>query len=175
PIDPYKTMISTSPHVFIESVEDVTETASIKPLPPNENNSLNPTNTALIATPIKIILRGLSPDFQDRVKTRKNARAPPRKANNGAEKNNVGKKVTITIVINPAPEETPIIPGSASGFRMTACNNTPDTAKAAPANKDIIIRGNRKSLIIATLLSVPVNSHFINSIDVISILPVLAA
>src|SRR5690625_6036964 len=77
-------MISTSPHVFIESVEDVTETASIKPLPPNENNSLNPTNTALIATPIKIILRGLSPDFQDRVKTRKNARAPPRKANNGA-------------------------------------------------------------------------------------------
>src|SRR5699024_8181305 len=44
---------------------------------------------------------------------------------------------------------------------MTACNNTPDTAKAAPANKDIIIRGNRKSLIIATLLSVPVNCPFI--------------
>ena len=80
----------------------------------------------------------------------------------------------MTIDIKAAPDETPIMPGSAIGLRITACNNTPDTDKAAPANIAIIMRGRRKSLIISTFSFVPVKSPFINSTADISMLPVTA-
>lgn len=37
------------------------------------------------------------------------------------------------------------IPGSASGFFITACNSTPETAIAAPPSIEIKILGKRKS------------------------------
>src|SRR5699024_12793668 len=122
----------------------------------------------------KIIRRGSSPDFHEKIYTRKKAHAPPKKANNGVKKNNVGKKETIKIVKNPAPDDTPIIPGSARGLRITACNNTPDTAKAAPANSEMILRGNCKSIMITTFSLVSVNRPFIRSTADTSILPVIA-
>src|SRR5690625_573572 len=78
------------------------------------------------------------------------------------------------IDINAAPEDTPMIPGSANGLRMTACKSTPDTARAAPANNEMIILGKRRSFIICTFSFVSVNSPFINSIADTSILPVTA-
>src|SRR5699024_5275970 len=107
----------------------------------------------------------------------KHEKKTPRHTKNGkkeVKKKNVGKKETIKIVKNPAPDDTPIIPGSARGLRITACNNTPDTAKAAPANSEMIIRGNRKSFMITTFSLVSVNRPFIRSTADTSILPVIA-
>src|SRR5690606_37331500 len=103
-----------------------------------------------MATPTKINRRGLSPDFQERVYTRKQATAPPTKANKGDQKNKVGNRLKANIVVNAAPAETPIIPASAKGFLITACNNTPETAKAAPVNNETMILGKRRSLITST-------------------------
>src|SRR5690625_7525429 len=79
---------------------------------------------------------GLSPDFHDKVYTNKKANAPPIKANKGIKKNKEGKRATTNIDINPAPDDTPIIPGSASGFFTTACSNVPETDNMAPARSE---------------------------------------
>ena len=42
-----------------------------------------------------------------------------------------------------APEETPIIPGSAIGFLKIPCSDAPETAKDAPTKIDKIILGRR--------------------------------
>lgn len=42
----------------------------------------------------------------------------------------------MTVATKPAPLQTPMTPGSARGFFMTAWNKVPDTASAAPANGD---------------------------------------
>src|SRR5690625_4991204 len=86
----------------------------------------------------------------------------------------MGNKDIIIIEINAAPEDTPMMPGSANGLRMTACKSTPDTARAAPANNEMIILGKRKSFIICTFSFVSVNNPLINSIADTSILPVTA-
>src|SRR5699024_762721 len=90
------------------------------------------------------------------------------------KKNNDGKKEIINNDRKPAPEDTPIIPGSARGLRITACRRTPETARAAPANNEIIILGKRKSLMISTFSFVPVNKPLISSTADTSILPVIA-
>src|SRR5699024_5070452 len=94
--------------------------------------------------------------------------------NNGTEKNRVGKIEIIKTDTNAAPDDTPIIPGSASGLRMTACNSAPDTDKAAPVNNPMIIRGKRKSLITSTSFELPVNKPFTRSNIDTSMLPVTA-
>src|SRR5690625_3368047 len=78
------------------------------------------------------------------------------------------------MVTKAAPEDTPIIPGSARGFLITACNKTPDTARAAPATRETIILGNRKFFTISTFSMSPVNRPLISSTEVTSILPVVA-
>ena len=130
----------------------------VSALPLKPSPWLSPVNKALTAIPIKIMRSGSSPDLQDNEYTRKNAKAPPKKAKRGTKKYSVGKNATTSMDINPAPAETPIIPGSANGLRITACNSTPATDKAAPANRAIRIRGSRKSLMIATSSFVPVKS-----------------
>src|SRR5699024_5785850 len=111
----------TSFHVFIESVDVVTEIFDVMLLcAPAFKSSLKPVKAALIATPIKIMRNGLSPDFQENIYTSIKAHAPPMNANRGVQKNNVGNKDIITIDINADPDETPIMPGSANGLRMTA-------------------------------------------------------
>jgi len=45
---------------------------------------------------------------------------PPKNENIGVNKNKVGKKAIIIALTKPAPEEMPIIPGSARGFFKTA-------------------------------------------------------
>ena len=57
----------------------------------------------------------------------------------------VGNKIIITIATSPAPDETPIIPGSASGFLITPCNNAPDAAKHVPTINPTSTLGIRKS------------------------------
>lgn len=44
-----------------------------------------------------------------------------------------------------APLDTPMIPGSASGLRMTACSSAPETASAAPPTMAMKMRGKRRS------------------------------
>lgn len=48
------------------------------------------------------------------------ATIPPKNENIGVNKNQVGKKAIIIALTKPAPEEIPIIPGSARGFFKTA-------------------------------------------------------
>ena len=79
-----------------------------------------PVNMAFTATPTRMILRGLKPPFHDRLYTRKKASTPPKKANSGVKKNNVGAKAVISTATKLAPLEIPMIPGSASGFLSTA-------------------------------------------------------
>src|SRR5699024_2478263 len=81
----------------------------------------------------------------------------------------------MTIVKNPAPADTPIIPGSANGFFMTACNKTPETDNVAPANNAIMILGKRKSFTTAIWSFGSPNNPFINANIDISMLPVVAA
>src|SRR5690625_6980289 len=87
---------------------------------------------------------GLSPDFHDKVYTKKKANAPPIKANKGIKKNKEGNRETTKIDMKLAPDDTPIIPGSASGFLTTACSSAPETDNMAPAKIAMIIR-DRKS------------------------------
>ena len=47
-----------------------------------------------------------------------------------------------------APDETPIIPGSARGFCITACNKAPAAAKHIPMIIASITLGNLRSIII---------------------------
>src|SRR5690625_6100962 len=101
---------------------------------------------------------GLSPDFHDKVYTNKKANAPPIKANKGIKKNKEGKRATTNIDINPAPDDTPIIPGSASGFFTTACSNVHETDNMAPAKIAIIILGSCRYLINFTSSFVYYNS-----------------
>ena len=63
----------------------------------------------------------------------------------GVRKNRLGKNAVTITATRLAPELTPIIPGSASGFFITACNKTPDTAVAAPPSIAMKILGNRRS------------------------------
>ena len=51
----------------------------------------------------------------------------------------------MSTAVRLAPELTPMIPGSASGFFITACKSTPDTAVAAPPKMAMRMRGNRRS------------------------------
>src|SRR5690625_3193942 len=115
--------------------------------PAKLSTSLTPVNKAYIATPTKIMRSGLSPDFHDKVYTKKKENAPPIKANKGIKKNKEGNRETTKIDMKLAPDDTPIIPGSASGFLTTACSSAPETDNMAPAKIAMIIRGNRRSLI----------------------------
>ena len=112
---------------------------------PELNALISPVNMALTATPTRMMRRGDSPPFQEREYTSKNAIIPPKNANRGVKKYNAGKNAVISTATRLAPELIPIIPGSASGFFNTAWNNTPETAMAAPANIEMMIRGKRRS------------------------------
>ena len=92
-----------------------------------------------------MIRRGLNPPFHDRLYTRKNASTPPANANSGVKKYRDGRNAVTSTATKLAPLEIPMIPGSASGFFRTAWNSTPETATAAPANREITILGNRRS------------------------------
>ncbi len=62
--------------------------------------------------------------------------------------------------------------GSASGFLITDCNNTPAIAKFAPTNTAIITLGILRSLIISIFPSdCPENKLLISSLNVIFTLP----
>ena len=54
-----------------------------------------------------------------------------------------GNNTSITTPAKPAPLDTPTIPGSASGFFITACKIAPATAKLAPTNAPTKFRGKR--------------------------------
>lgn len=100
---------------------------------------------------------------------------PPKKAKVGVKKYNSGKNAVINTAVKLAPLLIPIIPGSASGFFITACSNTPETAVAAPPSKAIKILGNLKSKIVATSLLYSKNSPLKSSTGVAFKLPVFTA
>lgn len=54
----------------------------------------------------------------------------------------------LSTAANPPPAVTPMIPGSASGFRTTPCKMAPDAARQAPTMKPMRTRGRRKSMTI---------------------------
>ena len=128
---------------------------------------------ALTATPTRMMRRGDSPPFQEREYTSKNAIIPPKNANRGVKKYNAGKNAVISTATRLAPELIPIIPGSASGFFITACKSTPETAMAAPPNIAIKIRGKRRSNMVATFSLYATNSPLKSSRGVTFKLPVL--
>ena len=51
----------------------------------------------------------------------------------------------MTIATRPAPDETPIIPGSARGFLITPCSSVPDAAKHVPTINPTSTLGMRRS------------------------------
>ena len=51
----------------------------------------------------------------------------------------------MTIATRPAPDETPIIPGSARGFLITPCSSVPDAAKHVPTINPTRTLGMRRS------------------------------
>ena len=112
---------------------------------PELNALISPVNMELIATPTRISLIGLNPDFHERRYTNAQAVHPPTQANNGVNLYKSGKQAVTSTATKLAPELTPMIPGSASGFFITACKSTPDTAIAAPPSIAINILGKRRS------------------------------
>ena len=105
----------------------------------------SPVKNEFTATPVSTIRSGLKPPFQESRYTIKNAITPPRKATSGVKKKSFGAKAVISTAAKLAPLEIPMIPGSASGFLSTAWNKTPETAIAAPASIEMMIRGKRRS------------------------------
>ena len=81
----------------------------------------------------------------DIIKTINAADNPPINENIGIIKIEYDAKPRDNIVTAPtaAPEETPIIPGSAIGFLKIPCSDPPETAKDAPTKIDKIILGRR--------------------------------
>nr|WP_041789655.1 hypothetical protein [Microlunatus phosphovorus] len=55
------------------------------------------------------------------------------------------KKAEPTTMKKKEPALTPSSPGSASGFRVSACMTTPDNARASPTSTANTVRGRRKS------------------------------
>ena len=74
----------------------------------------------MIATPERITLIGFNPFFQARVNTIAQAIAPPMKAEKFIKNIVFGKSIITIRAVTLAPEETPVSPGSASGFFITA-------------------------------------------------------
>ena len=72
-----------------------------------------------------------------------------------------------------APDETPIMFASASGFCSAACNNAPDTANIAPTIIAIRILGNRKSIIESNVAFSPVVNLTTKSLNDSFIVPVI--
>lgn len=70
---------------------------------------------------------------------------PPRNAKSGVKKYSAGKNAVTSTAARLAPELMPMMPGSASGFFITACSSTPATAVAAPPNRAMKMRGKRRS------------------------------
>ena len=98
---------------------------------------------AFTATPESIILLGLiSPFFQANKNTNVQANNPPIKDATGKINENDGNTKSIIIAITLAPEETPVIPGSAKGFLITDCKSVPETDNPAPTKAAIKFLGN---------------------------------
>ena len=146
PATTYGSNVVTSSHVFCVIFASTIAATPVLSPPDIEFKALdNPVNKLFTATPVKIILIGLKPPFHDKQYTMKNATTPPANAAIGVKKYSVGANAVIMTAVKLAPLEIPIIPGSASGFFNTAWNNTPETAMAAPANIEMMIRGKRRS------------------------------
>ena len=104
-----------------------------------------PAHSAESATPTRMMRSGDRPPRHDRPYTMRNATMPPANANKGVNRNSAGKNAVTSTATSDAPELMPMMPGSASGLRMAACNSTPDTAVAAPPTRAMKMRGNRRS------------------------------
>ena len=63
----------------------------------------------------------------------------------------LGTNTIKNTVTAQAPDEIPVIYGSAKGFLITACKSTPEIARLAPISTAIITLGILKSFIIPTL------------------------
>ena len=130
-------------------------------------------SNAFIATPAKTILIGENPLSYAIRYTIIPATLPPINETTDLNSFNSGKNTIIIIVTKLAPDDIPVIPGSASGFFITACKSVPATPKLAPINTAHNTLGSLTSLIIPIL---PLLSFFINpvinSLKLISILPV---
>ena len=84
----------------------------------------------------------------------------------------LGTNTIKNTVTAQAPDEIPVIYGSAKGFLITACKSTPEIARLAPISTAIITLGILKSFIIPILpVLSPVNIPLINFVKLISILP----
>ena len=80
----------------------------------------------------------------DIIKTINAADKPPINENIGNISKEYEAKPNDNIITAPtaAPEDTPIIPGSAIGFLKIPCRAAPETAKEAPTSIDNNILGN---------------------------------
>ena len=84
----------------------------------------------------------------------------------------LGTNTIKNTVIAQAPDEIPVIYGSAKGFLITACKSTPEIARLAPISTAIITLGILKSFIMPTLpVLSPDNIPLISSVKLISMLP----
>ena len=84
----------------------------------------------------------------------------------------LGTNTIKNTVTAQAPDEIPVIYGSAKGFLITACKSTPEIARLAPISTAIITLGILKSFIMPTLSVLsPDNIPLISSVKLISMLP----
>ena len=67
----------------------------------------------------------------------------PRKAAGVIQKRYAGQTMRTTMPARPAPDEMPMICGSARGLRMTAWRIAPDKARFAPTRAPVRVRGRR--------------------------------
>lgn len=66
------------------------------------------------------------------------------KANSGKDMERLGKISKTVMAAVPAPADTPIVPGSAKGLRITAWSRAPAEERAAPTRIASTTRGKRK-------------------------------
>ena len=110
------------------------------------SRSISEVNAAAIAAPARASLSGVAPPrpSEPTEYTRTDAIAAPATATTTYPYGSDNPKNTIPIATaSEAPAETPRIPGSASGLRVTACIVAPDTDSAAPTSNASTVRGTR--------------------------------
>ena len=77
----------------------------------------------------------------------------------GTELVRCGKSSKMVVAAVPAPADTPMVPGSASGLRITDCNSAPEADSEAPMSSASSSRGRRRlKMMTLMVLSSPLNT-----------------
>ena len=104
---------------------------------------LNAPSIPATATPERISRTGFTPRFHASRYTSTAVASAPAKAAGTSRCPNCGSASITRMPASPPPADTPMMPGAASGLRITPCRIAPETARLPPTSAPRRMRGSR--------------------------------